>query len=177
MYTVIRELHRALFGEVHTSLYFHALLVHGPVQHEVVCCRSTNTENEKRIFKSLQLSALTRSLKICYEVCWSDCSTSGNARQHPMQTLKQANSRIALSAKKLPPFKGRVFKVDFVKKRVHSYQAHLQRIGHFLVQGEGVWWQNQMEVSFDGSFVIPSLPPPVCSTESKWCAWSCFIRS
>ena len=84
-----------------------------------------------------------------------------------MQTLKQANSRIALSAKKLPPFKGTVFKADFVKKRVHSYQAHLQRIDHFLVQGEGVWWQNQMEVSLDGSFVIPSLPPSVCSTESK----------
>ena len=57
MYTVIRELHRALFGEVHTSLYFHALLVHGPVQHEVVCCRSTNTVNEKRIFKSAESAA------------------------------------------------------------------------------------------------------------------------
>ena len=42
----VHELHCAMFEKVHTSLYFHALLVHGPVQHEVVCCRSTNTENE-----------------------------------------------------------------------------------------------------------------------------------
>ena len=53
----VHELHCAMFGKVHTSLYFHALLAHGPVQHEVVCCRSTNTENEKRIFKSAKTAA------------------------------------------------------------------------------------------------------------------------
>ena len=67
---------------------------------------------------------------------------------NPLQSLRQVNSRIALSAKKLPPFPGTVFKADFVKKRVHSYQVHLQRIGHFLVQGEGVWWHKASDGSF-----------------------------
>ena len=73
----------ALFGEVHTSLYCHALLVHGPMQHEVVCSRSTNTENEERIFKSAESAAkcTDQNLKKCYQVCWSDCSTRGKARQ------------------------------------------------------------------------------------------------
>ena len=53
----VHELHCAMFGKVHMSLYFHPLLAHGPVQHEVVCCRSTNTENEKRIFKSAKTAA------------------------------------------------------------------------------------------------------------------------
>ena len=48
---MVYDLHCALFGEVHTSLYFHALLVHGPVQHEIVCCRSTNTESEESFQK------------------------------------------------------------------------------------------------------------------------------
>ena len=65
-----------------------------------------------------------------------------------LQSLRQVNSRIALSGKKLPPFPGTVFKADFVKNRVHSYQAHLQKIGHFLVQGEGVLWHKASDGSF-----------------------------
>ena len=40
-----------LFGTAMVTQYFHALL-HGPQQHEVVCSRSVNTENEERLFKS-----------------------------------------------------------------------------------------------------------------------------
>ena len=124
----VHELHCALFGEVHTSLYFHALLVHGPVQHEVVCCRSTNTENEERIFKSAESAAKCTDRKpenmLPSVLKRLQCKRKSKIN-NSIQSLKQANSRIALSAKKLPPFKGTVFKADFVKKRVHSYQAHL----------------------------------------------------
>ena len=39
----------------------------------------------------------------------------------PLQSLRQANSMITLSAKKLLPYKGTVFTADFVKKRMNSY--------------------------------------------------------
>ena len=59
------ELHCALLGEVHTSSYFHALLVHGLAQHEILCCRSAN-ENEERIFKRAESAAkCTDSRKCC----------------------------------------------------------------------------------------------------------------
>ena len=40
-----------------TDLYFHALLGHGPLQHEIVCSRSVNTENEERLFKCDEAAA------------------------------------------------------------------------------------------------------------------------
>ena len=153
----VHELHCAMFSKVHTSLYFHALLAHGPVQHEVVCCRSTNTGNEKRIFnKSAETAANCTDRKpknmLPSVLKWLQCKRKSKTN-NPIQSLKQANSRIALSAKKLLPFKGTVFKADSVKKRMHLYQAQ-QRIGHFLVQGEGVWWHKESDGSchfHDGS--------------------------
>ena len=150
---MVHELHCALFGEAHTSLYFHALLIHGPVQHEIVCCRSTNTESVERIFKSAESAAkcTDRKLEHLLPIVLKrlQCKRSSKVSD-PLHSLRQTNSRIALSAKKLPPFVGTVFKPNFVKKRVHSYQAHLQRIEHFLVQGarEGIWWHKASDGSF-----------------------------
>ena len=49
---LIHELHLELFGSAMTTMYFHALLIHGPQQHEAVCSHSVNAENEERLFKS-----------------------------------------------------------------------------------------------------------------------------
>ena len=48
----VHELHLELFGAAMATQYFHALLLHGAQQHEVVCSRSVNTENEKPLFRS-----------------------------------------------------------------------------------------------------------------------------
>ena len=40
-----------------------------------------------------------------------------------------------------------MFRADFMKKRKYAYQAHLQRVGHFLVQGEGAWWHKASDGS------------------------------
>ena len=53
---VLHQLHCKLFGETSVGVYFHALLIHCPVQHELVCSRSTNVESEERIFKSAEAS-------------------------------------------------------------------------------------------------------------------------
>lgn len=54
---IIHQLHCKLFGEALTSSYFHALLIHCPVQHELVCNRSANAEREERIFKGAEAAA------------------------------------------------------------------------------------------------------------------------
>lgn len=53
---------------------------------------------------------------------WLQCKNSSKVSD-PLHSLRQANF---LSAKKLPPFAGTVFKPNFVK-RVHSYQDHLHK--------------------------------------------------
>ena len=54
---IVHQLHCDLFRETKTGLYFHALLGHGPPQHEIVCSRSVNTENEERLFKCAEAAA------------------------------------------------------------------------------------------------------------------------
>ena len=66
---------------------------------------------------------------------------------NPLQSLHESNSRIAQTASRLPHFKGTVFRADFMKKHKYAYQAHLQRVGHFLVKGEGAWWHKASDGS------------------------------
>ena len=146
---MLHHLHCKLFGES-TSIYFHALLIHCPVQHEVVCSRSTNTEAEERIFKSAEAAAKCTDRKpenmlpaVLKRLQYKRSSKFSD----PLQSLKVENSRISRSAVKLPPFKGTVFNAIFVRKHSYAYQAHLQRIGHYLVLGEGVWWHRTTDGS------------------------------
>ena len=147
---VVHQLHCELFGESSVGMYFHALLIHCPVQHEFVCSRSTNVENEERIFKSAESSAKCTDRKpenILPRVLKRLQSKRSLKTSNPLQNLHQSNSRIAKSASELPHFKGTVFSADFIRKHKYGYQAHLQRIGHFLVQGKGVWWHEGVDGS------------------------------
>ena len=151
---VSHELHLELFGETLNNMYFHALFVHGPMQHEVVCSRSVNTESEERLFKSAESAAkctdrkpenmlpgILKRLQLKRENIGSD----------PITQLCKKNSRINTHAEGLPVYPGTKFAMDWVKKRVYAWQAHLKRISHYLIEGKGAWW-NTMEsgdVCFD----------------------------
>ena len=65
---VSHELHLELFGETLSNMYFYALFVHGPLQHEVVCSRSVNTESEECLDRMIE------SQKICFLEYSSVCN-------------------------------------------------------------------------------------------------------
>ena len=148
------------FGQALTSSYFHALLIHCPVQHELVCSRSANAESEERIFKGAEAAAKCTDRKpenmLPAVLKRLQCQRKSKTN-NPLLSLQNANSRIAQSAEKLPPFKGTICTADFVKKRRYAYQAHLQRIGHFLLLGEGVWWHRSTDgcILFHDAFDDP----------------------
>ena len=50
-------LHQELFAPEKMSVYCHALLFHGPVQHGFVCSRSINIEGEEHLFKQANSAA------------------------------------------------------------------------------------------------------------------------
>ena len=53
IFTELREIsYPRLFGA-----YLHALVVHCPIQYEVVCQRSVNTENQERVFQQAKTIA------------------------------------------------------------------------------------------------------------------------
>ena len=116
---------------------------HGPVQHEIICSRSTNTEGEERLFKQATPAAnntdhkvenLAESLVIRLQCKLLDEATNCH------QLVASEHSRIQKAAKRLPPYRGSVFTKSFIQKHIKGFQAHLERISHFLLLGKGVWW-------------------------------------
>ena len=53
---------------------------------------------------------------------------------------------VSAVAKYLPNYPGTIIKKEFIKSRLQSWQAHLQRISQYLKCGEGVWWSQDQDV-------------------------------
>ena len=120
-----------LFG-----LYLHSLVVHAPIQYEILCLRSVNTENQERLFQQAKQIA-------------NKCTS-----RKPNSVITEVLIRIQATgnmssiyiACKSKPFVGTEISNDFLESRGHSWQAHLKRISRFLMK-EKVWWD-----SIDGVF-------------------------
>ena len=54
--------------------------------------------------------------------------------------MSSEHSRIKQSAKNLPHYPGSYYSKEFIQNHLGEFQCHLQRIAHYLVHGEGVWW-------------------------------------
>lgn len=87
------------------------MLIHCSIQHELICSRCTNAENEERIFKSAESSVN----------CTDRKPENMLPGVNPLQNLCQSNSRIAKSANQLPSFKGTVFSADYIRKQKYAY--------------------------------------------------------
>lgn len=66
---------------------------------------------------------------------------SMQAKQKMDTPQQDQESMVSAVASKVPNFKGTTIQKSFVASRLHSWQAHLQRISPFLQYGEGVWWK------------------------------------
>ena len=139
---LIHELHLELFGSPMTTMYFHALLIHGPQQHEAVCSRSVNAENEERLFKSAANAAkcTDRKPENMLPGVLKRLQVKRESKMGPIHSLRKQNSRIGSRAADLPKYTGTIFKARWIKKRPFAWQAHLKKIAHFLIQGMGAWW-------------------------------------
>ena len=138
----VHEFHLELFGTAMATQYFHALLLHGPQQHKVVCSRSVNTENEERLFKSAANVAkcTDRKLQNMLLTVLKRLKVKRASKMGPIHSIRDQNSRIGSRAADLPNYAGSVFPPEWIKKRPFGWQAHLKRIAHFLIHGTGAWW-------------------------------------
>ncbi len=55
--------------------------------------------------------------------------------------IKTQEGEVASLASALPPFPNTIISKEWVTKQPYVWQAHLERIADFLVQGEGIWWR------------------------------------
>ena len=131
---------KAIFGT-----YLHALLVHAPLQYEVVCLQSVNTENQERIFQQAKQIARSTTNRQPGKVV-PTLLLHLQAKQLTGQLSSSYNhgeARVKRVAAALPSFPGTTVSESFVNGCCgnSSWQAHLERISHYLLCGEGIWWK------------------------------------
>ncbi len=125
------------------GLYFHALTAHAPTQYELVSLRSVNTENQERLFgqaRQIALKCTNRSPNNVIPQVLLHLQAKQEHR-HILQSVQTADTQVSHVAQHLPPVAGSTFLTSFIQRRKSSWQAHLERISHFLAQGEGIWWK------------------------------------
>ncbi len=135
----LRECSRkAFFG-----IYLHALVMHAPVQYEVVCLRSVNTENQERIFqqaKQIAKSATNRQPSNVIPTLLPRLQAK-QLTGKLSTSMGNGETRVQKAAFGVLPFPGTVVSEAFIRGRSSSWQAHLERISSFLLCGQGVWWE------------------------------------
>ena len=150
---------RKLFGR-----YFHALTCHAPLLYRIISPRLLNTESEERMFG--QCKSITRSTSNHHA---NHVITNILVRIHEEQklhdvsnTIKKQESEVQTLAGILHHKKNTVIPQAWLHNKSIHYQAHLERIGDYLLQGQGKWW-NYVEGGVEFYDIhtpnpLPSLP-------------------
>ena len=60
--------------------------------------------------------------------------------------MKGQDTTVSSVANHVPAYTGTTFHNVFVRKRLHSWQAHFHRICHYLKHGEWGWWSRGAQV-------------------------------
>ena len=129
---------RQMFGR-----YFHALTTHAPLLNHIISPRLLNTELEERIFG--QCKAITRNTSNQHT---NDIITNILVRTHyeekrvaEISTMQKQESEVLKLAQTLRVKENTVIPLEWLQHTSVHYQAHLERISDYLLQGPGVWWR------------------------------------
>ena len=130
---------RRMFGR-----YFHALTTHSPLLTRIIAPRLLNTEMEERMFG--QCKAITRNTSnqhandiitnILVRIQYEDKRVAAETN-----TVKNQESEVLKLAQALRGKENTVIPMEWLQHMSVHYQAHLERISDYLLQGPGIWWQ------------------------------------
>lgn len=144
---------RKLFG-----VYFHDLTAHAGCMLRLVSGQAANAEEEERMFHHIKLITKRTSN-------YSNDQVIPNIMVR-LQAEKQMTKRddaskqdahISTLSKALSPLRNTRIRISMIKKFEREWQAHLQEISDFLLEGEGVWWRKENDaVEFQD---ISGFPP------------------
>ena len=108
----------------------------------MVRLRSTNTESTERQFsqvKHIGLKATNRKPLTAVLLGMQTKEITGATST--MASIQKQATMVTEVAKKVPKYTGTVVSQEYIKTRLASWQALLQRISLYLQVGEGIWWE------------------------------------
>lgn len=126
--------------------YLHSLVMHAPIQHRIICSRSTNTEQQGRHFSTLSSISVATSSRRPGEIITPGIirmqAEMKSEENQQRDSVKEQESRLGKLAHCLTPPENTVIPHGVILKYPQAYQAHLERISDFLHCGEGIWWRH-----------------------------------
>lgn len=128
---------RKMFG-----VYFHNLSAHAGDMLRLISGQSTNAERQERIFNSVKrITKLTSNYHPGHIIpnlfvrlqAEKEMGLQGN-------DARSQQAHVSDLSKSLPPGKNTYIPYTVIRKHPRAWQAHLQHISDFLLEGEGVWF-------------------------------------
>ena len=120
--------------------YFHSLMCHAPQLYRVISLCSINTEYQERLFK--QDNSITKATSNMHPanviknvLIRVQEESRLNAHNDPLQQ----ESTIGELAKTLATLSNTFIPSEWMEKQSTQYQAHLERIADFLLEGQNTW--------------------------------------
>ena len=126
------------------GIYLHSLIAHAPRQYELISQKSTNTENQERLFGQARRATLATSNRHAENIVITILLRlqAKKASGQTLHSVNEADSQVSKAAANLPKCKQTEIHKTFIATRMHSWQAHLEQISHYLVKGKGIWWKD-----------------------------------
>ena len=129
---------RKMFGR-----YFHALTCHAPLLYRIICLRLLNTESEERMFgqcKSITRTTSNHHANHVIENILVRISEEQKCHEAISSTIRKQESEVEKLAAIIHQKQNTIIPQTWMNNKSIHYQAHLERIGDYLLQGRGMWW-------------------------------------
>ena len=127
--------------------YLHHLVVHAPVQYEIISLSSTNAEAEERLFGQGSRIASQASNRHASNVVFTILTRfQAKKLEHNnslISTLREQETKVSTASANVPGYQGTVISTAQTSSNSYAWQLHLKRISPFLICGEGIWWTKQ----------------------------------
>lgn len=128
---------RKLFG-----VYFHDLTAHAGLMLRIICGQSVNAEKQERFFNHFKRITNTTSNYNPNQIIPNVFIRMQAERElgDQQDNTEKQQASISRIAECLNPPTNTHISVELVRKYSREWQAHLQQISDYLLEGQGVWW-------------------------------------
>ena len=132
---LIKSVHKKMTAVTFFDTYLHSLVIHAPLQMEIISLQSVNTENQEGIFEQAQRSATAASNRHPQNVFSSTILRlqAKAAFKEPANAQQLAHSIVSKASASAPKYSGTETSKSFLSSRLSSWQAHLKRLAHYIL--------------------------------------------
>ncbi|CAB4034270.1 Hypothetical predicted protein, partial [Paramuricea clavata] len=109
------------------------------MQHRLISGRSTNVEEQERVFNTItNIAKATSSFHPSHII--GNIFVRLQAEKQMAACISKQEVTVSKVASSLPPYGNTIIPYEIIEKHTRSWQAHLERVSDFLLTGKGSWW-------------------------------------